>query len=236
MRTIALAGLGTTLFMVFLFTMLWAAGIRKRNQARLTAGDWGNAVGFGLLPGIAAWKAFEAFAGSTGNGKALFQPIRDIPWFSAEGLFVPARIEFCAAVFLLAGIVIWLIARRDDVPGNGDVLITVLCLWGAVRSVTEGLRKDPPRLGPVSIVIMTAVAAELICLAVWTVRRGQKQKSAVMTALEWAAVTGCGVLILVQEAGVLSMGGEIANLAAAAGCAVLASALILSAGRDSREA
>ena len=57
-----------------------------------------------------------------------------------------------------------------------------------------------------------------------------------MTALEWTAVAGCGVLILLQEAGILSMGSEIANLAASAGCALLTAALILSAGRDSREA
>ena len=236
MRTIALAGLGTTLFMFLLFSVLWAVGIRKRNGGRLTAGHWANAAGFGLLPGIAAWKAFEAFTGDAGKGKLLFQPIRDIPWFSAEGRFVPERMEFCAAALLLAGIVIWLIARKNDIPGNGDVLITVLCLWSAVRSVTEGLRTDPPRLGPVSIVIMAAVAAELICLAIWTARRGQKQKSAVMTALEWAAVTGCGALILLQESGILTMSSEIANLAAAAGCALLTAVLILSAGKDSREA
>lgn len=236
MRTIALAGLGTTLVMILLFSVLWALDAHKRSRGRLTAGHWANAAGFGLLPGIAAWKAFEAFAGDTANGKALFEPIRDIPWLSAGGRFVPARIEFFAAVFLLAGITIWLIARKEDIPGNGDVLITVLCLWSAVRSVTEGLRADPPRTGPVSTVILIAIAAELICLAIWTVRRGRKQKSAVMTALEWAAVTGCGALILLQEAGVLAMNSEIANLAVAAGCALLTAVLILSAGRDSREA
>ena len=130
---------------------------------------------------------------------------------------------------------IWLIIRKKDIPGNGDVLITVLCLWAAVRSVTEGLRAEPPRTGPFSLVILLSAAVELICLAVWTVRRGQKQKSTVMTALEWIAVAGCGALILLQEAGILSMGSEIADFSASAGCALLAAALILSAGRDSRE-
>ncbi len=236
MKMIALAGICTTLLMILLFSGLWALSARKRTGGRLTAGHRANAVGFGLMPGIAAWKAFEAFAGDTANGKTLFEPIREIPWFSAEGRFVPARLEFCAAVLLLAGIILWLIVRKDDLPGNGDLLMTVLCLWGAVRSVTEGLRADPPRIGPVSTVILAAAATELICLAIWTVRRGEKQKSAVMTALEWAAVTGCGVLILLQEAGILSMSSEIANLAAAAGCALLAAVLILSAGKDSREA
>ena len=72
MRTIALAGLGATLFMILLFSLLWILDIRKRSTGRLTAGHWANAFGFGLLPGIAAWKAFDAFAGSTGNGKPLF--------------------------------------------------------------------------------------------------------------------------------------------------------------------
>jgi hypothetical protein len=236
MRTIALAGLGATLFMILLFSLLWILDIRKRRTGRLTSGHWANAFGFGLLPGISAWKAFDAFAGSAGGGKPLFQPLRDIPWLTADGLFVPGRAEFCAAVLLLAGVIIWLIVRKKDLPGNGDVLITVLCLWGTVRNVTEGLRAEPPRTGPFSLVILLAVATELICLGIWTVRRGQKQKSAVMTALEWIAVTGCGVLILLQEAGILSMGSEIANFAASAGCALLAAALILSAGRDSREA
>ena len=235
MRTIALAGLGATLFMILLFSLLWILDIRKRSTGRLTAGHWANAFGFGLLPGIAAWKAFDAFAGSTGNGKPLFHPIRDIPWITADGRFVPGRIEFCAAVLLLAGIIIWLIVRKKDISGNGDVLITVLCLWAAIRSVTEGLRAEPPRTGLFSTVILLAAAVELICLAVWTVRRGQKQKSTVMTALEWTAVAGCGVLILLQEAGILSMGSEIADFSASAGCALLAAALILSAGRDSRE-
>ncbi len=236
MRTIALAGLGMALFMILLFSGLWVLDARKRSAGRLTAGHWINAAGFGLLPGIATWKAFDAFAGNAGNGKLLFQPIRDIPWITADGRFVPGRIEFCASVLLLAGMIIWLIIRKKDIPGNGDVLITVLCLWAAIRSVTEGLRAEPPRTGPFSLVILLAMAAELICLGIWTVRRGQKQKSAVMTALEWIAVTGCGVLILLQEAGILSMGSEIANFAASAGCALLAAALILSAGRDSREA
>ena len=235
MRTIALAGLGMALFMIFLFSALWVLDARKRNAVRLTAGHWINAAGFGLLPGIAVWKAFDAFAGDTGNGKLLFQPIRDIPWITADGRFVPGRIEFCAAMLLLAGLIIWLIVRKKDIPGNGDVLITVLCMWGAVRSVTEGLRSEPPRTGPFSLVILLAAAAELICLAVWTMRREQKQKSAVMTALEWTAVAGCGALILLQEAGILSMGSEIANFAASSGCALLTAVLILSTGRDSRE-
>ena len=235
MRTIVLAGLGAALFMILLFSVLWVLDVRKRTMGRLTAGHWTNAAGFGLLPGIAVWKAFDAFAGNTGNGKLLFQPIRDIPWITADGRFVPGRIEFCTAVLLLAGMIFWLIIRKKDIPGNGDVLITVLCLWAAVRSVTEGLRAEPPRTGPFSLVILLSAAVELICLAVWTVRRGQKQKSTVMTALEWIAVAGCGALILLQEAGILSMGSEIADFSASAGCALLAAALILSAGRDSRE-
>ena len=165
MRAIVLAGLGATLFMILLFSVLWALDVRKRTTGRLTAGHWANAAGFGLLPGIAAWKAFDAFAGSTGNGKPLFQPIRELPWLTAGGRFVPGRLEFLAAVLLLAGISIWLIVRKNDIPGNGDVLFTVVCLWSAVRSVTEGLRAEPPRTGPFSLVILTAAAAGMICLA-----------------------------------------------------------------------
>ena len=106
MRTIVLAGLGAALFMILLFSVLWVLDVRKRTMGRLTAGHWTNAAGFGLLPGIAVWKAFDAFAGNTGNGKLLFQPIRDIPWITADGRFVPGRIEFCTAVLLLAGMII----------------------------------------------------------------------------------------------------------------------------------
>ena len=125
--------------------------------------------------------------------------------------------------------------RKNDLPGNGDLLLTVLCIWGLIRSVTENLRVNTLRTGIFSFVILLAFCTELICLLIWSVRRRRKQKNPGLTAIEWAAVTGCGVLLAVQNAGMIALRSETANLAAAAGCAIVMGTLILSAGKDSRE-
>ena len=102
--------------------------------------------------------------------------------------------------------------------------------------VAASLRAFSVRYAGISIMMIAAVAVEMIVMAIWTVRRGRNHKNAAMTILEWLAITACGIISILQDAGVLSMGSSIANLAVAAGCSILIAALILSAGKDSREA
>ena len=228
-------GLMTGPGMLVLFSLLWLFVIRKKADGRRTAGDWANALGFGLLPGIAVWKAFEQYSGIRTVGRELFEPLKAISWFTADGRFVPCRIEFCAATAAFILVTVWLIVRRDRLPGNGDLLLTVVCIWSAVRSVTECLRRDTLRIGPLNAVIIAAVAAEIICMWIWTVRRGKKEKSAGLTIPEWVAAIACGAVILLQEAKVLSLDSPIANLAVTVGCGLLGLTLILMAGKDSRD-
>ena len=228
-------GLGAGLLMLVLFTALWLLLIRNREDGRLKAGDWMNALGFGILPGIAVWKVFEQYAGVRTMGKELFEPLTSALWITENGRFVPCRIEFIAAAAGFILIAAWLILRHERLPGNGDLLLIVLCTWGAVRSVTEGLREETVRLGPLNAVILAAVAAEIICMGIWTARRGRKEKNAGLTVPEWAAAVACGAVIILQEADIVKLASPIANLAVTVGCGILGLTLILMTGKDSRE-
>ena len=228
-------GLAAGLTMILLFAVLWILVVRKRAEGKRKTGDWINAIGFGLLPGIAAWKPFEQYTAVRTIGKELFEPLTPVAWLTENGRFVPCRLEFCAAAAAFMLIALWLIMRRERIPGNGDLLLTVLCIWGAVRSVTECLRQETIRVGPVNAVLLAAVATEILCMGIWTVRRGRKEKSAGLTIPEWVAATACGVVIILQEAEVLSLDSPIANLAVTVGCGLLGMTLILMTGKDSRE-
>lgn len=228
-------GLVSGLMMLALFAVLWILLIRKRVDGGRIAGDWVNAAGFGLLPGIAVWKLFEQYGSARSAGRELFEPLTGVKWLTEDGRFAPCRIEFCAAAAAFILISVWLIIRRNRLPGNGDLLLTVVCIWSAVRSVTECLRQDAVRIGPLNAVICAAVILEIICMGIWTARRGRKEKNAGLTIPEWAAAIACGIVIILQEAGILSLSSEIANLAVAAGCGALGMTLILMTGKDSRD-
>ena len=236
MRMMAQIGAGSAALAFLVFVLIWLRIAKKQETGRQNAGTWLDAAGFGLLPGLAVWKAFEPFVLETGiNGKPLFEPLESLGWLSAYGRFYPGRMELCGAAAAFTGIALWLFIRKKDMPGNGDVAWTVLCLWSAIRSVTDSLRETTVRIAGLNAMIAAAVLAEIIVLAIWTVRRGRKQKNAGLTAMEWAAVTACGAVLLIQDAGILSPGSGIARLAISVGCAILSAALILSAGKDSRE-
>ena len=235
METMARAGTGTSVLIWILFSAAWILIIRRKRKERLKTGSRINAAGFGIFPAVAAWKLFEPYTGMSAAGKTLFREAQAGFFLSPEGQILPWRIELIAALAGFLAIIIWVMIRKDEMPGNGDLLLTVLCIWGAIRSVTEYIREYPVRPVYVNPLICTAVAAEIIALAVWTVRRGRKQKSAGLTALEWAAVLACGAVAVILEAGIFSLGSEPANLATITGCAILSATLVLFAGKDSRE-
>ena len=228
-------GAGISLLMLLLFTALRIADIRKRVRP-LRGGEWINAIGFGLLPGIAVWKIFEQGT-RLAAGTDVFEPLPVVPFLTTKGMFAPCRIEMAAALICFAGIVIWLICRKEDLPGNGDLLFAVLCVWGWVRGVTESFRADPLlRIGELNPVQAAFLLLAVLCLLVWSIRREKTQKSAAMTALEWLAVLSCGSVIVLQTAGILSVGSSIGDLAVLAGCGLLGMILVLLAGKDSRAA
>ena len=220
-----------------LFALLWIRETRKVSKEKPGAGMMFNAAGFGLLPGLAVWKIFEPYYGLEilSGGKKLYEPLEPVLHLSRGEYFAPERIELIALLIAFAAVVIWLIIRREPVPGNGDLFLSVICIWSAIRTTTETLRSTPLRIQGISIFIVSSIAVEIVVMGIWTVRRGKRQKSAVMTALEWTGILACCAIIILQDAGVVSMGREITNLVVTLGCSILTAALILSAGKDSRE-
>ncbi len=227
-------GAGSTLLMFLLMYAFRLRGIRKRTGIRLSAGEHLNAAGFAFLPAMAVWKAFEPYI-HTESGAEVPSPLPVLPWAAQDGCFVPLRIEMAAAAIAFTALAVWLIARETDLPGNGDLLITVVCVWCGIRIVTESFRAEPYMAAvPLPMAVCLCVIGELLCLLVWSIRRGKRTKTAVLTILDWAAVLACETVIVLQDMAILSMGSEIADLAARAGCALLAMVLTLIAGKDSR--
>ncbi len=238
MQLMTLTGLAAAILVFFLFGFLWIRETRKNSREKLTAAIILDAAGFGLFPGLAVWKIFEPYCrlGFMSRGKALFDPLGPVFFLTQEERFAPERIELAAILISFAGMVIWMMIRRQALPGNGDVFMTVICIWSVIRIVTETLRENALRIQEISVFMLCAIAAETAVMAIWTIRRGKRQKNAALTMLEWAAILACGVICILQDIRVLSMGSPIVNLIVTAGCCILTAALILSAGKDSREA
>ena len=238
MQIIVRVGHIAAILVFLLFMLFWIREIRKVSTEKLRAGAMFNAAGFAFFPGMAVWKIFEPYYGleMLYSGKKLFDPLGPVPHLTWEDRFAPERIELVAILAVFIAVMIWLIARREPLPGNGDLFLTVMCIWSAIRMTTETLRESPLRFQGVSVFILTSIAAEITVMAIWTVRRGRKQKNAAMTALEWLAILACCVISLLQDMGILTMGSSIANLVVTIGCSILITALILSAGKDSRDA
>ena len=233
---ITFAGIGgmAAIITLIFFAGLWILETRKRTGADLRTGQILNGIGFGMLPGIAVWKIFESEI-PPGRGTELFDPIGAIPWITEDGRFALSRIEMILAAVCFLGIILWLIARKEDLPGNGDLLLTVLCIWGLIRGFTEGLRAESFfRAGNISISQIGVLAAADVAMAVWTVRLDEAQKSTAFAILEWIAVLSCEAVTVLNTADILSAGSAVGDLAVNAGCAALCMALMLMTGRDSR--
>lgn len=223
-----------SLLTVLLFSGFRGIENRKRNGAGYSAGEILNDIGFGLLPGIAVWKVFEQKT-MLGTGTASFEPIEQLPLLTENGTFMVSRAEMILAAVCFAGIVFWLMLRKDDIPGNGDLFLSVLCMWGLVRAFTEGLRETTLlRAGNVNLTQILLLAAADISLAVWTIRREAAQKNTAFSILEWIAVLSSEAVMVLNTADILSAGSGIGDLAVNAGCTVLCLLLILPAGKDSR--
>ena len=158
MQTMVQAGLAAAILIFILFALLWIREVRKISKEKLTTGTKFNAAGFGLLPGLAAWK---------------------IPHLTRGDYFAPDRIELLAILLAFAAVVIWLVIRRRPLPGNGDLFLNVICMCSAIRIITETLREHPVRLGEdgVSVFMLGAVAAEIVAMAIWTARRAHQSPS-----------------------------------------------------------
>lgn len=232
--TVTGAGAILALLTALGFAYAWLRGCRRRDTHPFRAGNVMDAAGFGLLPGISVWKAFE---NSTflGNGAAVFEPLGELFLFTAGGRFAVSRIELVLAAVAFAAVSFWMMMRKDPLPGNGDLLLTVLCAWGLFRAWTEFFRAYPLlQTGSVNLTQILFLAAADIPFAVWTAARNRTQKSTAFVTLEWIAVLSCETVMALNASGVLTAGSEIGDLAVSTGCAALCLLLVLLAGKDCR--
>ena len=231
------AGIGGALsfLVILLFGAIRLTGLRRRGGSTGMIGERLNAVGFGMLPGAAVWKLFEMNT-TLGRGKEVFEPLPELPLITAEGHFAPSWIELICCLICFTAILAWLAFRRHELPGNGDLMMTVVCVWGMFRSFTEHFRAEPfAYAGCINITQIILFVMTDICLAVWTVRKERMQKSTVFTVLQWIAVLSCQTAAVLTDGGILSAGSQIGDLAVTAGCTILCTLLMLLAGKDSRE-
>lgn len=232
--TITGIGAGFAFLTMLLFSVLKLVDFRKRND---TVSGWGerlNAIGFGLLPGVAVWKVFEQ-ATLLAYGTEVPDPLPQLTVVTSAGCFAPSRIELICSVLYFAAILLWLILRKNDLPGDGDLLFTVLCVWMLFRALTESFRGVPLLCsGNVNLLQILFLVVADICLIIWTVRQRRTQKSTAFAVLEWFAVLCSEAVIVMNTSGILTAGSGIGDMAVCTGCTALCIILMLLAGKDSR--
>ena len=231
---ITVSGIGAALsFLTFLlFAALWRRDCRKRKGS--VNGSLLNAIGFGFLPAAAVWKAFEQGT-FLSEGIPAPDPLPPVPFLTVRECVAVSGTESVLAVLCFFCIVLWLMIRRDDLTGNGELLLTVVCVWGMIRALTESLRVSPVLCaGSVNLTQVLFLAAAMIPSAIWIRRLGKAQKNTVFILVEGITVLCCGTIMVLITSGILSVGSDIGDLALIAGCSALGLLLILLTGKDSR--
>ncbi len=227
-------GLGSGLGTLLVLSLLWILERRGRLKERMSGGLLAQGIGFGFLPAAAVLNAFIAHD-PLARGLPVPRPLAAVPWLTEDGCFLPARIHLACGVILFLAVAAWLIlSRREPGPG-GDLLMTSLCLWAALRIVTDGMCADP-RLSPGGHPVLryAACLALLGCLAVWTGRGNRNRKNRIQSLGNWiGALLSAGAVALTSEKA-LTTGSEAGDLAVLLGAAALMLALTLTAGVDSR--
>lgn len=229
---VAGVGAGIALLVLLSFANGWI-GVRNRKGGARFPGTLLNGIGFGLLPGIAVWKAFEHLT-AAGAGTEIPEKIPQAAWFTAEGRVLPCRIELALAVLAFGAVILWLVLRKEDLPENGDLLPVSLTLWGTARCLT-GVLHATRRFFPDVPWAVTAIALAVmgICLTGWIRRsfRLQKNTGYAYACIPVFAVFAAGILL--QDLQVLSV-NPLADGAIRIVCALLAMKAVICMGRVSR--
>ena len=210
---------------LFLFMSLWLIGRKKRSGREIFAGQVMNGIGFGLLPALAVLKAFQE--AGTGTGSKVLEPLPCIRWLSVNGYYMPGRIETCAAAVMFLLVCLWLIFRRNELPDNGDLIMITVCIWAAIRLVTEDFR-----IQPMNLFRFTSCGTMLACAVLWSVRRARYGRMTVRTVVDLAAVCICIAINLITSLQIVSAGSGIADYAVKTGSAALLLLLTLMIGGD----
>lgn len=216
-----------SVFILLLFMTLWLIGRKKRTGKSIFAGQVMNGIGFGLLPALAVLKAFQE--AGTGTGSKVLEPLPCIQWLSVNGYYMPGRIETSAAAVMFLLVCLWLILRKKELPDNGDLMIISVCIWAAIRLVTEDFRKEP-----MDIFRFTSCGTILACAILWSVRRARYSRMTARTIIDLTAVCACIAINLLTSLHILSAGSGIADYAVKTGSAALLLFLTLMIGGDLR--
>ena len=215
------------IFIALLFMTLWLIDRKKRTGKPIFAGQVMNGIGFGLLPGLAIWKALRDIG--VGRETAVPEPLPWVSWLSEDGFFRPGRIELVAALGCFVLLCLWLILRKKDLPDNGDLLMISVCLWAVIRLVTEDMRTEPR-----DFFRYTSCGTLMICLMIWSLRRAVVCGTPWRVLLDAALVAVCMAVYMLTAKKVLTVGSNIADFAVKTGSATLALLLTLIVGSDMR--
>ena len=217
-----------SVIILFLFMSLWLIGKKKRTGKEVFAGQVMNGIGFGLLPALSVLKAFQE--AGTGTGSKVPEPLPCVRWLSINGYYMPGRIETCAAAAMFILLCLWLILRKRELPDNGDLILIAVCIWAAIRLVTEDFRKNP-----MDLFRFTSCGTILACSVLWSVRRTRRVRMTARTVIDLLAVCACIAINLLISLKIVTAGSEIADFAMKTGCAVLLLLLTLIIGGDLRK-
>ncbi len=217
-----------SVLILILFMCLWLIGRKKRTRQPLFAGQIMNGVGFGLLPALAVLKGFQEM--STGKGAEVFEPLPRIQWLTEEGFFRPGRIETAATLVCFAVLCLWLIIRRKELPDNGDLFMISLCLWAAIRLVTEDYRAEPQNLFR-----FTSCGTMLGYLIITVFRRSRIRPDPGRTVLDLLAAGICTAINLITASKILNVGSQIGDYAIKTGSALLLLLITLIVGGELRK-
>ena len=213
---------------LILFMSLWLFGRKKKTGLPIFAGQVMNGIGFGLLPSLAVLKAFQSV--SMNAGIKVCEPLPMLRWVTRDGCFLPGRIETAAALTAFLILALWLIVRKTELPDNGDLLMISVCVWAAIRMVTENIRSEPQDLFRYA-----SSATMLACMALWTIRRAKSTRVPGRMIADLLAAAICIAIHMVTAKGILSAGSEIGDLAVKAGSSLLLLMLTLIVGGDVRK-
>ena len=158
-----------------LLGLIIAAAITEKWQ-KLPSGTLLDAVGFGAPIGIMVERLFEE-----GTQLGLGQTIgtgwmADHPFFAMDdgyGYIVHAvfRYEAVAAAVVFAVVLVWMVIRRGNVTVNGDLLLIMLSLFGALQIILESYRNDGHMLLRfVRLNQVVSIVFPVVALAIWTAR------------------------------------------------------------------
>lgn len=217
-----------SVLILLLFMSLWLVGRKKRIGKEIFAGQVMNGIGFGLLPALAVLKAFQE--AGTGAGSTVPEPLPCVNWLSMNGRYMPGRIETAAATAFFLIICLWLILRKSELPDNGDLIMISVCIWAAIRLVTEDFR-----LEPMNLFRYTSCGTILLCAVIWSARKARYVRTTARTAVELAAISICIAVNLLTATHVLTAGSEVADFAVKSGSTALLLMLTLIIGGDLRK-